>query len=114
MAFPGAGGARSTPQRGKGGPVFCVGWKVFVHSPADGAMVAPLLVTDPEGRPRDHDLADGQQVEILSWRPRSRESVLYQIRRIADGSEWWIAGRHLRPKMVAPVEVAAAAAKEGA
>jgi hypothetical protein len=51
---------------------------------------------DTNGRPLLNDLVDGQQVEILSWRPRASEGTLYQIRRLADGSEWWINAKYLR------------------
>ncbi len=56
---------------------------------------------DATGQPLANDLADGQQVEILSWRPRSREGLLYQIRRTADGSEWWIGAQYLRKHAIA-------------
>jgi hypothetical protein len=35
-------------------------------------------------------------LEILSWRPRSRDGLCYQVRRLSDGSEWWIAATYLR------------------
>ena len=54
-----------------------------------------------------NELADGQQVEILSWRPRSRDGLLYQIRRIADGCEGWIGAQHLRQDAVASAAAAA-------
>jgi hypothetical protein len=49
-----------------------------------------------DGYSLESDLADGQEVEILSWQPRSRRGLLYEIRRVADGREWWIAAAHLR------------------
>ena len=55
---------------------------------------------DANGQPLANDLADGQQVEIVSWRPRSREGLLYQVRRLADGSEWWIGANYLRRQAV--------------
>lgn len=98
---------RVAARRGKSEPVFCVGWKAFVHWPANGAPAGRVPLTDLHGNPQDNDLVDGQQVEILSWRPRSSAGVLYQIRRLADGSEWWIGARHLRlqavPVATAPV-----------
>jgi len=51
---------------------------------------------DATGQVLANDLADGQEVEIVSWRPRAREGVTYQIRRLTDGTEWWIAAIHLR------------------
>jgi len=65
----------------------------------------PLM--DASGKPLPNDLVDGQQVEIVSWRPRSREGLVYQIRRLADGSEWWIGAQYLRRDPVAEPSTAA-------
>ncbi|MFN8625106.1 MAG: hypothetical protein U0587_03845 [Candidatus Binatia bacterium] len=82
----------------KNGPVFGVGGRAFVHWPlragAHGSEPVPLL--DTNGKPLGNDLVDGQQVEIVAWRPRSREGLVYQVRRVADGSEWWIGAQYLR------------------
>ncbi len=90
--------SRPAPRREKNVPVFCVGWRAFVHWPlhagSHGPEPVPLL--DTNGKPLDNDLVDGQQVEIVSWRPRAREGVVYQVRRVADGSEWWIGAQYLR------------------
>jgi hypothetical protein len=39
----------------------------------------------PAARQWKNDLADGQEVEIASWRPRWRDGLSYQIRRLSDG-----------------------------
>jgi hypothetical protein len=98
--------SRPAPRRTKNAPVFCVGWRAFVHWPLHGPQaLGPVPLTDVNGKPLANDLVDGQQVEILSWRPRSREGLVYQIRRTADGSEWWIGAQYLRKQAVAdPVE----------
>jgi hypothetical protein len=97
MAFENLPASKPVPRRTKNAPVFCVGWRAFVHWPARGGKTpAPVPLTDATGRPLANDLSDGQQVEIVSWRPRSREGVLYQVRRVGDGSEWWIEARYLR------------------
>jgi hypothetical protein len=98
MEFDNLPRSRPAPRRAKSAPIFCVGWRAFVHWPAGSPQSVPL--TDPTGQPVVNDLADGQQVEILSWRPRSRDGLLYQIRRLTDGSEWWIEARHLRREAV--------------
>ena len=85
--------SKPAPRRAKGGPVFCVGWRAFVNWP-QRPLPVPLL--DEHGRPLANDLADGQEVEILSWRPKSAQGSLYQVRRVIDDSEWWIAVGHLR------------------
>jgi hypothetical protein len=53
-------------------------------------------LTDAGGKQLANDLVDGQEVEIVSWSPRAREGLSYQIRRVTDGSEWWIAAVYLR------------------
>jgi hypothetical protein len=63
---------------------------------------------DKAGKAIANDLADGQEVEIVSWRPRAREGVAYQVRRRTDGSEWWIAAAYLRRLREAPPLVEAA------
>jgi hypothetical protein len=94
--------SRPAPRRAKNAPVFCVGWRAFVHWPARGPeALAPVPLMDASGKPLANDLVDGQQVEIVSWRPRSREGLVYQIRRVEDGSEWWIGAQYLRRQPVA-------------
>ena len=61
-------------------------------------------MTDGAGAAVFNDLTDGQEVEILSWRPRSREGLSYQIRRLSDGSEWWLAATYLR-RLAVPAPV---------
>ena len=97
MAFEKSHFGKSVTARKKSSPVFCVGWRAFVHWPARLAAVhGSVPLTDLNGGALPNDLADGQQIEIISWRPRSREGVLYQISRLSDGSEWWIAPQYLR------------------
>jgi len=77
---------------------------VFVHwPPRDGQPPGPVPLTDTNGQPLANDLADGQEVEIVAWRPRSREGLLYQVRRLADGNEWWIGAHCLRRSTPAAV-----------
>ncbi len=90
--------SKPAPRRAKNQPVFCVGWRAFVHWPAQAGQVGdPVPIVDDNGRPLSNDLVDGQEVEILSWKPKSREGSLYQIRRVIDDSEWWIGAMYLRP-----------------
>jgi hypothetical protein len=42
------------------------------------------------------DLADEQEVEILTWCPFASGGLVNQIRRISDGSEFWVRAVHLR------------------
>lgn len=103
--------ARPTQRRTKDAPVFCVGWRAFVHWPAGSPQhVGPVPLTDSDGKFLENKVVDGQPVEILSWRPRARDGVLYQIRCIADGREGWIGAQHLRRQ--AAVEPPAAIAEQ--
>ena len=108
MAFESS--SRFKPAQRKKDPVFCVGWRAFVNWPADRSRRhGPVPILDANGNPMENDLADGQPVEIVSWRPRSREGVLYQIRRVTDGTEWWIGAQYLR-RQAAPEPIDAVTA----
>ncbi len=76
------------------GTVFGIGRRVFVNWPRKGSIMLPA--TDRNGGPLDNDLADGQELEILSWQPRSSLGLIYEVRRLQDDTEWWISASHLR------------------
>jgi len=102
MAFDNLPPSKPVPRRVKKDPIFGVGWKAFVHWPADiDERHSPVPLVDAAGHPLANDLLDGQQVEIVSWRPRSREGLVYQIRRLTDGTEWWIGATYLRRERMA-------------
>jgi hypothetical protein len=102
MAFENLPPSKPAPRRTKDVPIFGVGWRAFVNWPPQTPQQSgPVPLTDSSGKPLENDLADGQQVEILAWQPRSREGLQYQVRRLTDGSEWWIGGRYLRRHSVA-------------
>jgi hypothetical protein len=95
------GASKAAPRRDTKSPVFCIGRRAFVNWRQHGAKLpSPVPLTDGAGEPIANDLVDGQEVEILSWRPRARESVTYQVRRISDGSEWWISVVYLREALL--------------
>jgi hypothetical protein len=97
MAFDNLPASKPAPRRAKNEPIFGVGWRAYVNWPRPaGDALDPVPMVDAGGKPLANDLADGQEVEIVSWRPRSREGLCYQIRRLSDGSEWWIAAVYLR------------------
>lgn len=107
------------PRRAKNDLVIGVGWHAYVNwSPPLGQPGRSVPMTDVSGTAIGNDLDDGQEVEILAWRPRSRDGLSYQIRRLSDGSEWWIASTFLRrvaaPSLSAPAvdRLHEAAAKE--
>jgi hypothetical protein len=97
MAFKSPSIAKPAGRRTAKDPVFCVGWRAYVNWPlAAGTIPQPVPSMNRQGNLLESDLADGQEVEILSWQPRSRGGVIYEVRRVNDGREWWIAAIHLR------------------
>ena len=74
-----------------------IGARVYVNwSPPPGRPAHCVPMLDAAGQLVANDLSDGQEVEVVSWRPRSREGLSYQVRRLSDGTEWWIASTYLR------------------
>ena len=111
MAFQSSAPAR----RNKTDLVVGVGSHAFVNwAPPTGQPRRGVPILDGNGKLLMNDLSDGQEVEIVSWRPRSREGLSYQIRRISDGCEWWIAATYLRRRAVASPKVVDAAGSEKA
>lgn len=102
-AFTRAPAATAKQRRESSGPIFCVGWKAFVHWPVAMRKTEQVPLTDGNGMSLANDLVDGQQVEILSWRPRSRDGLTYQIRRVADGNEGWLVAHYLRRQAAADI-----------
>src|SRR5258706_13549235 len=97
MLFDNLPASKPAQRRAKNEPVLGVGWHAYVHWPQPaGQPSRPVPLTDARGQQLANDLSDGQEVEIVSWRPRSREGLAYQVRRLSDGSEWWIAAVYLR------------------
>jgi len=97
MEFDNLPPSKPAPRRARNAPIFCVGWRAFVHWPLRGTQASgPVPLMDANGQPLVNDMSDGEPVEIVSWRPRSREGLLYQVRRLTDGSEWWIGAHCLR------------------
>jgi hypothetical protein len=97
MAFDALPASKPAPRRAKNELIFAVGWHAFVNwPPAAAGQSNRVPLIDAGGNPLANDLTDGDEVEILSWRPRAREGLSYQIRRLSDGSEWWIGAVYLR------------------
>ena len=103
MSFDKLRGSRPAARPAKNGPVFAAGWHVYVNCPQqDGEPARSVPLLDGSEIPSTNHLADGQEVDIVSWRPRSRAGAAYQIRRLSDDSEWWIAAVYLRRLRQAP------------
>jgi hypothetical protein len=93
---------KSSRRRQPLGAVFCVGHRAFVHWPVQSTKGVPAF--DRQGSPKENDLRDGQEVEILSWQPASRIGTLYEVRRSCDGAEWWLGNTQLRATAAAVAE----------
>ena len=76
--------------------ILCVGWHAFVNWPQSGRMRDPVPLVDANGETLANDLLDGQEVEIMAWRPHGRGGLSYQIRRVGDVATWWIRAIYLR------------------
>jgi hypothetical protein len=86
-----------------------VGSRAYVNwHPPIGSNGQGVPMLDGTGAQLSNNLTDGEEVEILSWLPRSREGLTYQIRRMKDRSEWWIAATYLRRSKVAAPETVVA------
>ncbi|MFN8643217.1 MAG: hypothetical protein U0802_16740 [Candidatus Binatia bacterium] len=91
-----------SPRLAKNELVVSVGSRAFVNwIPPRGAADPGVPLRDGTGAHLGNDLRDGEEVEILSWLPRAREGLSYQVRRLRDGKEWWIAATYLRRGAVA-------------
>lgn len=100
--------SRPAPKRRKSEKIFGIGSRAFVHwTPPAGQPPSPVPMVDGAGQPIHNDLCDGQEVEILSWRPGAREGVLYQVCRRSDRTEWWISVEYLRRDAEAPADTTA-------
>jgi hypothetical protein len=93
MAFDNLPPSKPAPRRAKNEPILGVGWRVYVNC---SRLAGRVPLVDAGGNPLANDLADGDEVEVMAWQPRAREGLSYQIRRLRDGSEWWIAAVYLR------------------
>jgi hypothetical protein len=75
------------------GPVFAVGRRVYVASARD--RPACLTSTDDGSGGVLATLADGTEVEIVAWRPRS-SGTRYRVRSTRAGVEGWLAAVSVR------------------
>lgn len=106
--------SKPAPKRRKSEKVFGVGGNAYISwVPPVGELPTPVPMVDGAGQPIANDLLDGQEVEILSWRPGAREGVIYEVRRRGDRSEWWISVEYLRKQPEAPAPAEGADATQG-
>jgi hypothetical protein len=69
-------------------PVFAVGQRVRVQLSDRNHLRVPL--NDEAGEHVLGSLADGEQVEILGWRPSGSHGPRYQVRATNGGLQGWL------------------------
>ena len=87
--------------------VLAVGQRVFINRLGDATRPVPL--TDERGVPAATMLRDGDEVEIIAWRPRGSNGTRYRVRSHPAGADGWLAAEELRATAIRPAESAAAA-----
>jgi len=77
--------------------ILAVGRHAFVHLPMSGSVHGDFtpFALKPGSSPWK-DPRDGQEVEIIAWRPMAPQGLSYQIRRLSDHREWWARATCLR------------------
>lgn len=90
MAYSRSAMPRQTSLSFKNQLLLAIGRHAFVHLPPTGAVHGDFI---PFGvRPAAHQgsaICDGQEVEIIAWRPLAPQGLSYQVRRLSDCREWW-------------------------
>jgi len=80
--------------------VFAVGQHAFINCPGDGSGSAEL--GDELGESvSTSQLADGVDVEVLAWRPRTPTGPRYRVRALCGAAEGWLPAANLRTVFVA-------------
>ena len=79
--------------------LLAIGARAFLHLPDTVRGDFGPIIDDRTATSAAHGLRDGQEVEILAWRPRSPLGLAYQIRRLSDGREWWVEALYLRKSL---------------
>jgi hypothetical protein len=81
--------------------VLAVGRHAWLHLPT-GAADGEFTPFGQEKKTSPADtLSDGQEVEIIAWRPTGAGGVAYQIQRLSDRREWWAPATCLRVSVAA-------------
>jgi hypothetical protein len=82
--------------------ILSVGRHAFVALPPSGAADGDFTPFGQEKKTAPANLCDGEEVEIIAWRPTAAGGVAYQIQRVSDRREWWARATCLRVSAVAP------------
>jgi hypothetical protein len=77
--------------------IISIGRHAFVHLPPSGEMhgdFTPFALKP--GSSAWKGPRDGQEVEIIAWRPMAPQGLCYQVRCLSDQREWWARATCLR------------------
>jgi hypothetical protein len=80
-----------------------VGRRVFLNLPGGEVSGDFLPFGLKPGASPSTALRDGQEVEIIAWRPMAPAGLSYQIQRVSDQREWWTPATCLRKLKAAQV-----------
>jgi len=99
--------AAKSPAPWKNELLLAVGWRAFVNHPhSKGERATPVPLSPTGTNAAVNDLSDGQEVEVLAWRPAATGGLSYQIKRLSDGSEFWLRALYLRKGKDVPSKAA--------
>jgi hypothetical protein len=80
--------------------VLAVGRRVFINRPG---TTGPVSLTDEHGIPAATVLSDGDEVEIVAWRPRGASGTRYRVRSRPSGADGWLGAEELRATASRPI-----------
>jgi len=90
MAYSRSAMPRQTSLSFKNQLLLAIGRHAFVHLPPTGACHGDFIPFGVRpGARQASALCDGQEVEIIAWRPLAPQGLSYQVRRLSDHREWW-------------------------
>lgn len=77
--------------------IVAVGRRVYVNLPSTGAVSGDFVPFGEKANSLPGRVpVDGEQVEIIAWRPMAPEGLSYQVQRASDRCEWWTRATNLR------------------
>ncbi len=87
---------RPSSEQSSGQLILSVGRHAYLHLPPSGEETGDFTPFGWEAETSQvGELQDGQEVEIIAWRPAAG-GHFYQVRRISDCREWWARATCLR------------------
>ena len=81
--------------------ILSIGRRAFVNLPGSGAELGDFTPFGTAPAAAEKDPSDGQEVEIISWRPMGPQGLSYQVQRVSDRRQWWAKATCLRTSAAA-------------